>query len=425
MKRGRTVERSIWRQMHAAATWGIAAATIVLIVTRPLRIGEWIWAAAGAAILVAAGLLSGTQAAIATRDGFAVYAFLAGMLALAEIVRLHGIFEWFAASLAQRMGGSASQLFLGCFAGAIIVTAFLSNDGTILLLTPAALALARIARVSARPFAYAVAFVANAASFILPISNPANLVVFSPLPKLVPWLALFGAPSAAAVACTYVVLRTVHRAELRSGYQSSAQPGPLSRTGVFASTVVACALALIVIAATLGWPVGYVALALGAIAVAIVGMRDFATAPAVLREAPWSIIPLVAGLFVIVRALDATGALEIARGLLRHASAMPSVFGRLYAGGAVMLVDAVINNLPAGVIARYALRAHGIAPHVAHAVLVGIDLGPNLSISASLATLLWVMMLRREGIEVNAWRFLAIGAAVTIPSLALALLVLR
>src|SRR6185437_4312993 len=97
----------------------------------------------------------------------------------------------------------------------------------------------------------------------------------------------------------------------------------------------------------------------------------------------------------------ATGALEAARSMLRHASGLPPVLGRLYAGGVVTVADAVINNLPAGVIARYALRGPGISPHVAHAVLVGVDLGPNLSLSASLATLLWLMMLRRDGIEVN------------------------
>jgi arsenical pump membrane protein len=275
------------------------------------------------------------------------------------------------------------------------------------------------------PFAYAVAFVANAASFILPISNPANLVVFSPLPQLGPWLAIFAAPSAVAISCTYAVLRLLHARELGEPYGVSDERVYLTESGRFAAIVVGVALAIVVIAAGIGWPVGYVALAAGVISVIIVGLRDPASSVAVAREAPWSVIPLVAGLFVIVRALDATGALELARSVLRHASAMPHVLGQLYAGGVVMLADAVINNLPAGVIARYALRAHGITPNVAHAVLVGIDLGPNLSLSASLATLLWLMMLRRVGIEVNPWRFLATGALVTIPSLALALLVLR
>ncbi|HKU67309.1 MAG TPA: SLC13 family permease [Candidatus Baltobacteraceae bacterium] len=411
--------------MHSVATWAIAAATIAAIVARPLRIGEWLWAALGAAVLVAAGLLSGTQAAYAARDGLDVYAFLLGMLALAELARVNGIFEWLAGVLAVRSHGNTRMLFGWLFAGAIAVTALLSNDGTILLLTPAVLAVARASNISIVPFAYAVAFVANAASFILPISNPANLVVFSPLPKLVPWLVLFAAPSAIALLVTFVVMLVLFARELRKRYEAPAGCAQLSSGGRFAFVIVCASLAIIVGAAALGWPVGYVAFALGVLCVLLAGVREPAAAALVAREAPWSVIPLVAGLFVIVRALDATGALELARTVLRHASAMPPVLGRLYAGAVVTLTDAAINNLPSGVIARYALRAHGVAPHVRHAVLVGIDLGPNLSISASLATLLWVMMLRREGIAVNPWRFLAIGAAVTLPSLALSLLALR
>ena len=413
------------RRMHAALTWAIAAATLAAIVARPFRIAEWLWPVAGASVLVMFGALSGAQAAAAAYDGVDVYCFLAGMLALAELARVHRLFDALVSRITRRAGGSTQRLFTLVFFGAVAVTALLSNDGTILLLTPVALALARAIDVSARPFAYAVAFIANAASFILPISNPANLVVFSPLPQLLPWLAVFAAPSAAALLCTYVVMRLVHREELRDSYSGAARLEPLTSAGRLAAVVVSCALAVLVIAAALGWPLGYSALALGAFATLMVTLRDRTTPSAVAREAPWSIVPLVAGLFVIVRALDATGALELARSLLRHASVMTPVFGRLYAGGVTAIADAAVNNLPAGVIARYALKSHGIAPHIAHAVLVGVDLGPNLSISGSLATLLWVMMLRREGIEVRALRFLGMGALVTIPSLALALAVLR
>lgn len=411
--------------MHATLTWAIAAATLAAIVIRPLRIPEWIWSVAGAAAIVGAGLLPGAQAAIAARDGLEVYCFLFGMLALAELSRVHGLFETVTDALLRRAGGSTAALFSYAFAGAVVVTALLSNDGTIVLLTPAALALARAANIVARPFAYAIAFVANAASFILPISNPANLVVFSPLPQLVPWLALFAAPSAAALLCTYAVLRGVHRNELQGKYVMDERVQAPSQAGSLTAVTVSCALVILILAAGLGWPVGYVAIALGFAATLVVTVRHRATARAVARGAPWSIVPLVAGLFVIVRALDATGALELARSLLRSASSMTPVLGRLYAGAVTTLADTAVNNLPAGVIARYALRGHGIAPHIAHAVLVGIDLGPNLSISGSLATLLWVMMLRREGIEVKALRFLAMGALVTVPSLALALLATR
>lgn len=411
--------------MHAAVTWAIAAATIGAVVTRPLRAGEWVWSVIGAGVLVAAGLLSGAQAAQAARDGLDVYAFLIGMLSLAELARVQGVFDWLAGLLAVRVQGNTRALFAWSFGGAIVVTALLSNDGTILLLTPAALALTRAAGVSAAPFVYAVALVANAASFILPISNPANLVVFSPLPKLLPWLALFAAPSAVALAVTFAVVRAMYARSLVNRYDVPVQSTPLSADGRFALALISVALALVIAAAAIGWPVGYTAFGAGVACVLLAGVRDAAATRLVVREAPWSVIPLVAGLFVIVRALDATGALEAARSMLRQASAMPPVLGRLYAGGVVTIADAIINNLPAGVIARYALRGPHISPHVAHAVLVGVDLGPNLSLSASLATLLWLMMLRRDGIEVNAWRFLAIGAAVTVPSLALSLLVLR
>lgn len=410
--------------MHALIVCIIAAATVAAIVARPLGVAEWVWSALGAAIIVATGLLSGKQAADAARDGLDVYAFLFGMLALAELARVHRIFDWLSDALARAVGGRTSPLFFWWYAAAIAVTALLSNDGTIVLLTPAALALTRAARIEALPFLYAVAFVANAASFILPISNPANLVVFSPLPQLVPWLALFTAPSAAALVCTYVVLRVRYRERLRSAYAIDQQRQSLTPQQRFTAGVIAGALAVLVLAAALGWPVGYVAFALGACSVLLIGARAPGNIRTVMREGPWSIVPLVAGLFVIVRALDAAGALEVARSLLRHASAMPPVLGRLYAGAAVTVADAAINNLPAGVVARYALRAHGIAPHVAHAVLVGIDLGPNLSVSASLATLLWVMLLRRENVEIRPLQFLATGALVTVPSLILAVLAL-
>lgn len=411
--------------MYATAIWAIAALTIALMLARPLRLPEWIWPALGAAVLVLSGLLSGAQAANAALDGLDVYAFLLGMLALAELARVQGLFEWVTGVLAACAHGNAARLFAWLFTIAVAVTALLSNDGTILLLTPAAIALSRAAKLSPLPFAYAAAFVANAASFTLPISNPANLVVFSPLPPLVPWLALFAVPTAAALAWTYAVLRWYWSRELAQKYVLQNTGAPLSAPGRLTLIVVAGSLVLLVAAAAFGWPVGFIAFALGAISVSIVAVRDRATLAPLVREAPWSVIPLVAGLFVIVRALDTTGALELARSLLRHSSTMSPVLGRLYAGGAVTLGDALINNLPAGVVVRYALRGHGIAPHIAHAALVGIDLGPNLSISGSLATLLWVMMLRREGIHVSGWGFLGLGALVTLPSLALALLVLR
>jgi arsenical pump membrane protein len=81
----------------------------------------------------------------------------------------------------------------------------------------------------------------------------------------------------------------------------------------------------------------------------------------------------------------------------------------------------LMNNLPAGLVAGSVLAADHVPSHVAAAALIGVNLGPNLSITGSLATILWLAALRREGQEVGAWRFLRLGAAVMFPALILSI----
>ena len=80
-----------------------------------------------------------------------------------------------------------------------------------------------------------------------------------------------------------------------------------------------------------------------------------------------------------------------------------------------------MNNLPAGLIAGTTVQAAHSPPQVAGAVLIGVDLGPNLSVTGSLATILWLSVLRREGLQVNAATFLKLGLMVMPPALLLAL----
>ncbi len=412
-------------QSSSIAIWALSAATIAAILLRPARISEWVWAAAGAALLVASGLLPFNLAGLAALDGLDVYLFLAGMLTLSELARITGVFDWLAGLLLPRAAGSGSRVFAGVYLAGVVVTALLSNDGTILLLTPAVIAVTRRAGLRPLPFLYACAFVANAASFVLPISNPANLVVFRHLPTVVPWMAAFALPSFAAVTCTYLVLRYAQRREVeRSFLDRDGTPG-LGLSGRAALITVFGSAALIVVAAGFGWPVGRVAFVLGTISLFVVALRDASTFRRVIGETHWSIIPLVAGLFVIIEALDRTGVLEFARSFFRHAAAMPAVQGNLLAGSVLTVADNVLNNLPAAVLVRHSLQNHGIGSHIVNAALVGIDLGPNLSLTGSLATLLWLMTLRRDGIEVTPGQFFRMGVLVTIPSLIIALICVR
>ncbi len=80
-----------------------------------------------------------------------------------------------------------------------------------------------------------------------------------------------------------------------------------------------------------------------------------------------------------------------------------------------------MNNLPAGLVAGRVVEIADVPEHVRSAVLIGVDLGPNLSVTGSLATILWLTALRREGINVSAGTFLKLGFLVMPPALLLAL----
>ncbi|HEY0205023.1 MAG TPA: SLC13 family permease, partial [Acetobacteraceae bacterium] len=154
-------------------TWGIAAAATAGVIVRPFSWPEWVWAVAGAALLVLLGLLSPSDAAAGVARGLDVYLFLVGMMLLAELARQEGLFDWLAARAARLAHGSGTRLFTLVFLVGTVVTVFLSNDATAVVLTPAVAAVVRTAKAEhPLPYLFICAFIANAASFVLPISNP-------------------------------------------------------------------------------------------------------------------------------------------------------------------------------------------------------------------------------------------------------------
>jgi len=159
------------------------------VITRPFRWPEAIWAVAGAVLLVALGLLPISDAANGARKGIDVYLFLTGMMLIAELARREGLFAWMAALAVEHAHGSPQRLFLLVYVVGTCVTVLLSNDATAIVLTPAVYAATRAAGASPLPYLFVCAFIANAASFVLPISNPANLVVYGErMPHLGEWL---------------------------------------------------------------------------------------------------------------------------------------------------------------------------------------------------------------------------------------------
>src|ERR1700689_4898354 len=193
--------------MSHTLIWIVAALTILLILVIPKQIPEAVWAGSGALLLVVFQLLSPRDALAAVARGADVYLFLTGMMVLAELARLEGFFDWIAVIAVETAKGSRKRLFIIVYAVGAIVTIFLSNDATAVVLTPAVLAALKKARAKPLPCLFICAFIANAASFVLPISNPANLVVYgSKMPALAVWFRSFGLPSLVSIVATFMIL---------------------------------------------------------------------------------------------------------------------------------------------------------------------------------------------------------------------------
>jgi arsenical pump membrane protein len=393
------------------------------VIVRPFRLPEAVWAVAGAAALVCLGLLPVGVAVQGVGKGLDVYLFLTGMMLLAEVARVTGLFDWLASLAASHAQGSALRLFRLIYAVGIVVTVFLSNDATAVVLTPAVAAVTRACMVAdPLPYLFICALIANAASFVLPISNPANLVIYgSQMPPLAQWIPRFGVPSLVAIGVTYVILRWTQRKSLVQPIVAEVRVPQLSGAARAAAWGVVLTALLLTVASALGWRLGLPTCAAGIVTLLGVTILRRSSPLPLLREISWGIIPLVAGLFVLVEALEQSGVIHALSTALRAGVRDAPA---LTAGGSGVLVgflSNLVNNLPAGLMAGTAVQAAQVPADVSSAILIGVDLGPNLSVTGSLATILWLTALRREGVEVRGVDFLRLGVLVMPPALLLSL----
>lgn len=402
------------------ATFAIVIVATLVAILRPAHLPQWLPAAAGAVLLVGLGLLPPKSALAGVAKGTDVYLFLTGMMLLAEVARQEGLFDWLAAHAARAAKGSAGRLFLLIYGVGILVTAFLSNDATAVVLTPAVAASVRTAQIDEPlPYLLICALIANAASFVLPISNPANLVIYgSHMPSLLQWLPRYALASALAILVTYGVLRWMERRALRQKMAADVVVPRLSASGKTAAWGIAATSLLLLLTSAFDLQLGLPTALAGGATAAIVLIREGKPPADMLKHISWGVLPLVAGLFVLVEALDHTGVIAALSAWLRAQSAASAAW---IAGIGVALISNLVNNLPSGLVAGSALQAAHAPDRLTRAVLIGVDLGPNLSVTGSLATILWLDALRRDGQHVSAATFLKYGLIVMPPALIAAL----
>jgi len=402
----------------------VTAAMVGGMIFRPWGTREWMWAVAAAIAVLVDRAVGPADAWSAVASGANVYAFLVGIIALAELARAARLFDWLALYLLRIAGASRVRLFVLVYALGVVVTAVLSNDTTVIVLTPAVLAMLARTDVDPRPFLFCCAFVANAASLVLPIANPANLLVFGGmLPPLHVWVRWFLLPAIAALAVTLVTLLLLMNREMRPRLRYHDVAIVLAPHERRAGIALLVAVALLLLGSLRGDGVGYVAAGAAVLALSTAALSAPRLGIAVLRRISWQVVPLVAGLFVVVAALDRAGTLAVLRDLLVHAgSSQGTISSRLELATELALACNLFNNLPIAVAVGNAFHASNLSPYLARIAMIAIDLGPNLSVTGSLATMLWLITLRRAGYDVSEWSFFRAGIVVLLPALAAATL---
>ena len=383
------------------ATLGVFVVTMALVMRRPFGLPEAIWTCLGALVLLSCGLASLTDVRTVLHAAAEPLYFLAALLLLAALIERSGFFEWAALGAARLAGGNGKALYRNVFILGGAITAILSLDTTAVILTPIVVALVRRLELPSRPFIFACAFVANMGSLALPVSNLTNLLFVSafelPFAEFALRLAL---PNLVALATNYWLFSRLFREQVPQKF--ALEELPPGRSVVPHAGFFACSVGVLG-----GVCVGYFAAPLFGLAPYLVGFAGAAlllfaglitrrVGVTFVRDIPWSIFPFIIGLFVIVQAVEALAPAGAAAALMAGLPSSPWLSiptTALIAG----LTSNLVNNLPAALLARDALQAgHAPLPTI-YGALLGTNLGPNVLVIGSLATMLVLTRARETG----------------------------
>jgi arsenical pump membrane protein len=325
---------------------------------------------------------------------------VAGLLLVGVVAADDGLFGWLASRLDAVPGGGRRLFFAGLGVVAV-TTAFLNLDTAVVFLTPVMIGAARRRGLDEQPFLYGTIFMVNASSLFLPGSNLTNLIVIGNEHVSGSEFARRMLPAAlGAVAATAVAVWLLHRSRLGGGTLNATRAPRPGLLGVLATAGV---VVLLLASSDPAIPV----LVLGIVATALLSLRG-RLSPADLRDA------------VNPRALAAVFCITVALGTLARSWAGPADLmdsaARVPTAVIGALAAVLLNNLPAA-----ALLSAGTVHH-ARALLVGLNIGPNLAVTGSLSAFLWLQTARRADAHPSIGRYSRLGAIVAPAGIAGALI---
>lgn len=420
--------------MTIAAAIFVLTLTLVIWQPRGLNIG---WSA-----LLGAGLalLSGT---VSLSDVPVVFGYvwnatltLIGVLLITLLLDEAGFFEWCALLIARLAAGSGPRLFVLVVLLGALTAALFTNDGGVLILTPTVLALLRRLRfegASVIAFAMAAGFISDAASLPLVVSNLTNIITADFFGIGFREYARVMLPvNAVAVLSSLAVLWLMYRRVIPARFDPALIPelkGTIRDEATFRAGMLVLVLLLagFFLLEPLGVPVSVIALVSAAALLLVARRGQVISLNRVVKDAPWHVIVFSLGMYIVVFGLRNAGLTDLLAGALTPVLGSP-VAASLGFGTMIAALSSVLNNLPAVLIGSLtvdAAAAEGPVREVLiYANVVGSDIGPKMTPVGSLATLLWLHVLKRRGVLISWGQYFTTGIRLTVPVLLMALLML-
>jgi arsenical pump membrane protein len=351
-------------------------------------------------------------------------ALLVGMTFLSAVADKAGFFDWASSLAVHAGGGRVRRLFVLVFVVGCLVSAVLSLDATAIVLTPIVYVAVSHLGLKPLPFMFACLYAANTASLFLPVSNLTNLLAHDAFGlSFARYALIMLLPATLAVLTNLLIFAWFFRKDLRGSYDPAVPPFAAQNPAFF--RIAACAV-LVVLAASflaplVGIPFGVLALAAGASLVGVALGFGWLGLSEVVGSVSWDVLALVVGFFLVVRAAEGAGLGALAHAAYAEAAHWGGLLQILAVASMAALVSNVLNNLPAMLVALNALEplisGGQLGAKAIYATVAGTGVGPNLTVVGSLATLIWLSIVRSKGVVVSAKDYLKVGAISTPPIL--------
>ena len=393
--------------------------TIAGIIWRPRRQSEAMIVCIGAFAMISVGGLSIGEAFHAVGNNLNVLGFFLGLLIVAAVVESVGLFEAITEKAVALSHGSGRRMLLIVFGVGIVITSFLSNDATALMLTPVVFLLVRRLKIDPLPYVFACAFIANAASFLVPVANPINLLAVDAFQiRLWDYLAHLLLPSMIVIGITIGLFLYIFRKEIPVSFPSDSlsmqvNAHPLARQVIL--TLILITLGYAVFSFN-GWPLS-VPVLIGAFALLIIVSTHGTKWAEISRSVSWSILPFVAGLAVLVQGLVSSGVTQHIGEMFVNLLGRDQLTGALATSFGTAAGSNLMNNWPMMMVSVTTLSgipdAIAANPGLPYQAIIGAALGPNIAVLGSLSSMLWLVLLRRRGLNIGAGAFLKLGLLVT------------